>query len=63
MTPVYLVACVSQKLDRRARAADLYRSDWFRKARTLVEETGEVWYVLSAAHGLVAPSKRLDLTT
>ena len=60
MTPVYLVACVSQKLDRRARAADLYRSDWFRKARTLVEETGSPWYVLSAAHGLVAPSKRLD---
>ena len=28
--PVYLVACVSQKLDRRARAAELYRSDWFR---------------------------------
>ena len=60
MTPVYLVACVSQKLDRRARAADLYRSDWFRKARTYVEEAGSPWYVLSAAHGLVAPSKRLD---
>ena len=60
MTPVYLVACVSQKLDRRARAADLYRSDWFRKARTYVEETGAPWYVLSAAHGLVKPTKRLD---
>lgn len=60
MTPVYLVACVSQKLDRRARAADLYRSDWFRKARTYVEETGAPWFVLSAAHGLVRPSKRLE---
>ena len=60
MTPVYLVACVSQKLDRRARAADLYRSDWFRKARAFVKETGSPWYVLSAAHGLVAPSKRLE---
>lgn len=57
--PVYLVACVSQKLDRRAPAADLYRSDWFRKARTYVEETGACWYVLSAAHGLVKPSQRL----
>lgn len=57
--PIYLVACVSQKLDRRAAAADLYRSDWFRKARTYVEETGARWYILSAAHGLVAPAKRL----
>ena len=59
MQPVYLVACVSQKLDRPARAADLYRSDWFRKARALVEETGAPWFVLSAAHGLVRPDKRL----
>jgi hypothetical protein len=58
--PVYLVACVSQKLDRRARAADLYRSDWFRKARAYVETTGAPWYILSAAHGLVRPDKRLD---
>jgi hypothetical protein len=57
--PVFLVACVSQKLDRRACAADLYRSDWFRKARTYVEETGSPWFILSAAYGLVAPSKRL----
>lgn len=59
MTPVYLVACVSQKLERRVPAADLYRSDWFRKARTYVEEAGAPWYILSAVHGLVAPSKRL----
>jgi hypothetical protein len=58
-SPVYLVACVSQKLDRRVAAADLYRSDWFRKARTYVEETGDRWYILSAAHGLVEPTRRL----
>ncbi|MBB3589002.1 DUF6884 domain-containing protein [Sphingomonas sp. BK481] len=57
--PLYLVACVSQKLDRRAPAADLYRSDWFRKARTYVEKTGGHWFILSAAHGLVKPSQRL----
>jgi len=56
---VYLIACVSQKLDHRAAAADLYRSDWFRKARTYVEEMGERWYVLSAVHGLVEPTKHL----
>ncbi len=57
--PVYLIACVSQKLDRRARAADLYRSDWFRKARAYVEEIDGRWYILLAAHGLVKPSQRL----
>lgn len=58
--PIYLVACVSQKLDRRARAAELYRSDWFRKARTYVEETGSLWFILSAAHGLVGPNDELE---
>lgn len=58
--PIYLVACVSQKGDCRARAADLYRSDWFRKARLYVEHTGAPWYILSAAHGLVRPTQHLD---
>lgn len=61
MTPVYLVACVSQKLDRRARAAELYRSNWFRKALTYVEDTGARWFILSAAHGLVRPHQRTSL--
>lgn len=60
MAPIYLVACVSQKLGRRSRAAELYRSDWFRKARTYVEETGSPWFILSAAHGLVRPHRHLD---
>lgn len=58
--PIYLVACVAQKLDRRASAGELYRSDWFRKARTYVEGTGSRWFILSAAHGLVRPSQPLD---
>lgn len=57
---IYLVACVAQKIDRRASAAELYRSDWFRKARTYVEGTGSRWLILSAAHGLVRPSQPLD---
>lgn len=36
--PIHLVACVLQKGDRRARAADLYCSDWFRRARLYVEQ-------------------------
>lgn len=55
-----LVACVTQKLDHPAPARDLYRSDWFRKARAYVEATGAPWYILSAAHGLVAPDHVLE---
>ncbi len=58
--PIYLVACVSHKLDRQARAAELYQSDWFRKARAYVEQTRSPWFVLSAVHGLVRPHRRLD---
>ncbi len=52
---IFLVACVSTKADRPMAAADLYRSDWFVKARAYVERTGARWFILSAAHGLVAP--------
>ncbi len=58
--PIYLVACVGQKLDHRAPAAELYRSDWFRKARAYVEAMGGRWFILSAAHGLVRPDQLLD---
>lgn len=57
---IYLVACVGQKLDRPTCAADLYRSDWFCKARSYVEATGSPWFILSAAHGLVRPDTRLE---
>jgi len=56
-TPVYLVACVAQKLPNAAPAADLYQSDWFRKARAYVELQGAPWFILSALHGVVAPDE------
>jgi len=52
---IYVVQCVGQKLDRPARARDLYCSDWFRKARTYVESTGAPWFILSAKHLLLCP--------
>jgi len=58
--PVYLVACVGQKLDHPARAAHLYQSDWFRKARAYVTMQGGRWFILSALHGLVAPSRMIE---
>lgn len=63
--PVHLVACVGQKGDRPAPARDLYRSDWFRKARAYVTLQGGRWFILSALHGVVRPTQRIapyDLT-
>ncbi|TKW64646.1 MAG: hypothetical protein DI616_18025 [Paracoccus denitrificans] len=58
--PVHLVACVGQKLPRPARAAHLYQSDWFRKARAYVTMQGGRWFILSALHGLLPPSRVID---
>jgi hypothetical protein len=52
----FLVSCVKRKGRESARAAELYTSSWFVKARSLVEATGAPWFILSAEHGLVAPS-------
>jgi hypothetical protein len=51
-----LVACAQTKLPTPAPAADLYCSDWFRKARRHAEAIGDVWFILSALHGLVHPT-------
>jgi hypothetical protein len=55
MSRVILVACVAGKKARAVRAAELYTSAWFTKARALVEASGEPWFILSAEHGLLAP--------
>jgi hypothetical protein len=57
---LYLVSCVGQKLPQIATARDFYASQWFKKARGLVEQTGEPWYILSAKHGLVAPLTMIE---
>ena len=57
---VYLVSCAAQKAAQRERAADLYQSDWFRKARAYVEAIGCRWFILSAEHGLLDPGAHID---
>jgi hypothetical protein len=57
---VYLVSCVGKKQSRKARAKDLYTSDWFLKARRYVEATGCPWFILSAEFGLVDPDQLLE---
>lgn len=57
---VVLVACVGQKLDHPAVAADLYQSRWFKLAREYAEAKGGRWFILSALHGLVKPDQVVE---
>jgi hypothetical protein len=54
-----LLGCVKTKLDHAAKARDLYCSPlWFAR-RAYAEESGRLWMILSAKHGLVKPDRRL----
>src|SRR4051794_18394300 len=55
-----LVGCVKRKRSVASRAADLYTSTLFTGRRTYVERTCDEWWVLSAEHGLVAPTDVLE---
>lgn len=57
---IVLVGCVKQKLDRPAEAQNLYTSPLFRKERNYAEAAGCPWFILSAEHGLVAPTTVLE---
>jgi hypothetical protein len=37
-------------------AAELYVSDWFKKARAYATASADRWFILSAEHGVLAPS-------
>lgn len=54
---VTLVACAKKKALEPAPAKDLYTSHLFRLARAFAERHGERWFVLSARHGLLAPTQ------
>ena len=57
---VVLVGCVKSKLDHAAPAQDLYVSAGFRKRRAYAESSARPWYILSALHGLVAPTTLIE---
>jgi hypothetical protein len=52
---LFLVACCGPKLAKAARAADLYISALFKKARAFAEKRGR-WMILSARYGLLEPT-------
>jgi hypothetical protein len=57
---IVLVSCVGEKLQETSKAKDLYRSDWFIKARKYAEQNGDNWAILSAKHGLINPESEVN---
>jgi len=47
------------KLDKTARADDLYVSPWFQKAKAYVTGLRAPWRILSAKHGLLEPAAKI----
>lgn len=60
MSRIFLVQCVSKKLEYAARADELYISPWFLKAKRYVESRDGIWFILSAKHGLLKPNDSID---
>lgn len=56
MACVCLVSCVSRKQNGPVPAAELYISDWFQKARAYAMANADRWIILSAEHGVLAPT-------
>ena len=57
---VALVSCVKSKGPKAAPARNLYTSALFRGMREFAERNADAWYILSAEHGLVAPTQVLE---
>jgi hypothetical protein len=57
---ICLVSCVGAKRAAPAPAKDLYRSDWFIKARGYAESVGSCWFILSAKYGVVHPDQTIE---
>jgi len=55
-----LVGCGDAKLDESAEARDLYTSNYFQLKREYAERYGDLWYVVSAEHGLLAPDTTVE---
>ena len=60
MKTIVLVACGKRKQQGSHLAKDLYASPRFRSCRAIAEQYGDLWYVLSAKHGLVDPEASLE---
>lgn len=59
-TRVALVSCVKQKRGSASTARDLYLSQLFRGLRHYAELHADVWYILSAEHGVLHPDRVVE---
>ncbi|MFB6188589.1 MAG: DUF6884 domain-containing protein [Halapricum sp.] len=57
---IVLVGCGQQKREGEWPAKDLYTSNYFKKKREYAERVGDLWYVLSAEYGLLAPNEVVE---
>ena len=55
-----VIGCGSRKASTAQLAADLYTGTLFRLARAAAEADGRPWMILSARHGLIAPTQILE---
>lgn len=54
---VVVIQCGSTKRKEPARARDLYLGAYFNACRAAAERIGDRWYIVSAKHGLLTPSR------
>lgn len=57
---IILIAGTKTKLTGAAPARELYTGSLFRKARSYAEQSGVLWFIISAQHGLVRAEEVLD---
>ncbi len=60
MERIILISCVSQKLDKSAKAKDLYISPLFKKKFSYAKSLNpDQIFILSAKYGLVKPDDKI----
>lgn len=57
---IALVACSATKRSSPSSAENLYSSALFSNARNVAKTVADSWFILSAKHGLLAPSTRIE---
>lgn len=60
MARICLVSCVSLKDNRKMKAADIYLSPLFKKAKEYASNNFDQWHILSAKYGLIHPDTIIE---
>lgn len=60
MRNVYLITCTRTKSSSKTFAKQLYKSPAFQASRKVAEKYGDLWFILSAKHGLVSPEDQIE---